>query len=108
MHTRDSEPGIRHDNGRERANGRHVGRATPVREEIEHELEAAQVRFVDNPREAVEAMERVVERIVAELTAQIASLRESAHAVGNGEGTTERLRQAIQRYRDIAHRLLRV
>lgn len=104
MHVRDSEPEIRGNNG----HGRHLHRARPVREEIERELEAAQVHFVDDPREAVARMESVVERIVGELTEQIASLRESAHATGDGDGTTERLRQAIQRYRDIAHRLLRV
>ena len=104
---RHSEPEVRRDNG-SRASGQRPRSAGNGREQIERELHGAQVDFVDNPREAVARAERVVDHMLRELTEELSAMRSGLETRdGAGEAETERLRRALQHYRDLAHRLMR-
>jgi hypothetical protein len=70
---------------------------------------AIQTTFVDEPRTAVEQADTLVAEVVRELARVFAEERsrlESAWAQGT-DVSTEDLRQALQRYRDFFHLLLR-
>jgi len=70
---------------------------------------AIQTTFVDEPREAVESADTLVAEVIRELARVFADERgrlESAWSRGT-DVSTEDLRQALQRYRDFFHVLLR-
>ena len=70
---------------------------------------AIQTTFVDEPRTAVEQADTLVAEVVRELARVFAEERsrlESAWSQGT-DVSTEDLRQALQRYRDFFHLLLR-
>ena len=70
---------------------------------------AIQTTFVDEPRQAVEQADKLVAEVVQELARVFAEERnrlESAWSSGQ-DVSTEDLRQALQRYRDFFHVLLR-
>jgi uncharacterized protein (DUF2267 family) len=70
---------------------------------------AIQTTFVDEPRMAVEQADTLVAEVVRELARVFADERsrlESAWSRGT-DVSTEDLRQALQRYRDFFHLLLR-
>jgi hypothetical protein len=69
-----------------------------------------QTGFVDEPREAVQQADALVEEIMKRLTDGFAGARgelEQAWAQ-NGDASTEDLRQALRRYRSFFDRLLAV
>ncbi|GGT19185.1 hypothetical protein GCM10010271_22990 [Streptomyces kurssanovii] len=78
-------------------------------ERLEHRLHHALTGFVDSPRRAVEEAADVLEdtgdRITASLAEHRRTLRHSADAGGED---TERLRRALQAYREVTERLLRI
>ncbi|MFD7974134.1 hypothetical protein [Streptomyces clavifer] len=67
--------------------------------------------FVESPRQAVEEAESTFDRIVADLTEALEErkhvLRSSWHTEDT-EARTEELRVALQQYRDVSERLLRI
>jgi hypothetical protein len=68
-----------------------------------------QATFVDEPKQAVERADQLVEEVIRELSRVFSDERtrlESAWA-GGGEVSTEDLRVALQRYRDFFQTLLR-
>lgn len=70
--------------------------------------EAIQVRFVDEPRTAVEEADALVASVMQRLADGFAEERERLEGMwGRGEDVgTEDLRVALQRYRSFFHRLL--
>ncbi|MET9426044.1 hypothetical protein ABZY06_36155 [Streptomyces sp. NPDC006540] len=78
-------------------------------EGLERRLHQALTGFVDSPRRAVEEAADVLEvtgdRITASLAEHRRTLRHSADAGGDD---TEQLRRALQAYREVTERLLRI
>lgn len=73
-----------------------------------HRWDEIQVRFVDEPRSAVEDADRLVTEVIEQLQASFTSERgrlEGQWQQG-GEVSTEDLRVALQRYRSFFDRLL--
>lgn len=73
-----------------------------------HQWDAIQVRFVDEPRSAVEDADRLVTEVIEQLQASFTSERgrlEGRWQQGS-EVSTEDLRVALQRYRSFFDRLL--
>lgn len=68
-----------------------------------------QATFVDEPRQAVERADTLVADVVERLARVFADERGRLEAAWSGGDTvsTEDLRQALQRYRDFFHALLR-
>ncbi|MGW4234925.1 hypothetical protein ACWEF9_37615 [Streptomyces sp. NPDC004980] len=67
--------------------------------------------FVESPRHAVEEAESTFDRIVAELTEALEDRRHvlrSSWQTRDTEARTEELRVALQQYRDVGERLLRI
>ncbi|WP_405392867.1 DUF1631 domain-containing protein [Streptomyces sp. NBC_01102] len=67
--------------------------------------------FVESPRHAVEEAEGTFDRIVAELTEALEDRRHvlrSSWRTRDTEARTEELRVALQQYRDVGERLLRI
>jgi sirohydrochlorin ferrochelatase len=82
--------------------GKHVSQGTPTavgRTEI-------QVRFVDEPRGAVEDADALVATVMQRLAEGFASERERLEAQRGRGISTEDLRVALQRYRSFFQRLL--
>lgn len=78
--------------------------------EYRRRWERCQQGFVDEPRRAVEQADELVADLIRDLAAQFASERsrlEEEWGQG-GEGSTDDLRFALQRYRSFFNRLLRV
>ncbi len=70
---------------------------------------AIQTRFVDEPRQAVEQADELVEELLTKLTQTFADERTGLEDQWSGDGgevSTEDLRQALQRYRALFGRLL--
>jgi hypothetical protein len=67
-----------------------------------------QIRFVDDPRQAIEDADALVDDVVTEVAAKLADERARLESQWNGgsEPSTEDLRQALQRYRRFLTRLL--
>lgn len=65
-----------------------------------------QVGFVDDPRRAVGEAERLVTDVIDELVEGFRRQRERLEE--SGEGSTDEMRTAFQRYRDFFQRLLNV
>lgn len=65
-----------------------------------------QVGFVDDPRRAVGEAEQLVTDVIDELVEGFRRQRE--HLENSGEGSTDEMRTAFQRYRDFFQRLLNV
>ncbi|MEV4413360.1 hypothetical protein [Catellatospora sp. NPDC049609] len=69
--------------------------------------QAAQLRFVDDPAAVAAEMRDIVAETVEQLQQSVAARRAELDEAFNGAGTdTERLRQAVQRYRDFHEQLL--
>jgi hypothetical protein len=70
--------------------------------------EQIQVRFVDDPRDAVESADTLVANVMQRIAEGFALERERLEGMwGRGEDVgTEDLRVALQRYRTFFHRLL--
>ncbi|MFN2460490.1 MAG: hypothetical protein ABR591_07365 [Candidatus Velthaea sp.] len=69
--------------------------------------ERLQVRFVDEPREAVQSAHDLVGEVVDRLSQGFTRQREGLEGSwSRGEDDTEALRQALQRYRSFFNRLL--
>ncbi|MET7370703.1 hypothetical protein ABZS61_33545 [Streptomyces sp. NPDC005566] len=86
----------------------------PVKEQesLAERMQQAVAEFVESPRQAVEEAESTFDRIVADLTEALEerkrTLRTSWQAQESTEARTEELRVALQQYRDVGERLLRV
>jgi hypothetical protein len=72
--------------------------------------EAIQVGFVDDPRGSVTEAEELVSAVIDELVKGFSRQRENLEEqwAGGGDGSTDQLRLAFQRYRDFFDRLLLV
>lgn len=72
--------------------------------------ESVQVGFVDDPRRAVEAAEKLVSSVIDEIVRGFRQQRETLERQWSdgGEASTDDLRSAFQRYRDFFDRLLQV
>jgi hypothetical protein len=80
-------------------------------EELRARWHEVQVTFVDNPKAAAEQAETLVDEAARQLSEALSAHRSQAASTwrsSNGEGDTERLRQAVQRYRDVFDRLLAI
>ncbi|WP_406387875.1 hypothetical protein [Streptomyces sp. NBC_00887] len=85
----------------------------PVKEQesLTERMKQAIADFVESPRQAVEEAESTFDRIVADLTEALEERRRSLRTSWQAEDTearTEELRVALQQYRDVGERLLRV
>ena len=67
-----------------------------------------QVRFVDDPRDAVEQADELVAEVMQTLASRFAEQRKSLESQwqGGGEASSEDLRQALLQYRSFFERLL--
>jgi len=68
--------------------------------------DAAQISFVDNPRQAVEQADELVAQMIKSLARSVADERARLDAQMNETGSTEHLRVALRRYRSFFQRLL--
>jgi len=68
--------------------------------------DAAQISFVDDPRQAVEQADELVAQMIKSLAHSVANERARMDAQLHEAGTTENLRVALQRYRAFFQRLL--
>ncbi|MFE6042591.1 hypothetical protein [Streptomyces sp. NPDC056452] len=85
----------------------------PVKEQdsLTERMQQAVADFVESPRQAVEEAESTFDRIVADLTEALEERRRTLHTSWQAQDTearTEELRLALQQYRDVGERLLRV
>lgn len=85
----------------------------PVKEQesLTERMHQAVADFVESPRQAVEEAESTFDKIVADLTEAIEERRRSLRSSWQAQDTeaqTEELRVALQQYRDVGERLLRV
>ncbi|MER5895845.1 hypothetical protein [Streptomyces sp. NPDC001876] len=85
----------------------------PVKEQesLTERMQQAVADFVESPRQAVEEAESTFDRIVADLTEALEERRRSLRTSWQAQDTeaqTEELRVALQQYRDVGERLLRV
>jgi hypothetical protein len=76
--------------------------------DLRERWEAIQTRFVDEPRASVERADELVQELLSMLTRTFADERAQLEGqwAGDGEASTEDLRQALQRYRVLFGRLL--
>ncbi|QIP86732.1 hypothetical protein GLX30_24980 [Streptomyces sp. Tu 2975] len=78
-------------------------------ERLEHRLHHALTGFVDSPRRAVEEAADVLEDTGDRITACLAEHRRTLrHSADAGGDDTEQLRRALQAYREVTERLLRI
>jgi hypothetical protein len=78
-------------------------------DQLRVEWKGIQSRFVDEPRESVEAADHLVATTVQRLAQSFARERTNLEAQwGQGDHSTEDLRQALRRYRSFFDRLLSV
>lgn len=78
-------------------------------EKMRADWKAIQARFVDEPRASVEAADHLVATTVQRLASSFARERENLEGQwGQGDVSTEDLRQALRRYRSFFDRLLSV
>ncbi|MGN9791007.1 hypothetical protein ACTMTU_07865 [Streptomyces sp. OZ13] len=78
-------------------------------ERLEHRLHQALTGFVDSPRRAVEEAADVLEDAGDRITASLAEHRRTLrHSADAGADDTEQLRRALQAYREVTERLLRI
>ncbi|MFJ9180431.1 hypothetical protein [Streptomyces sp. NPDC102360] len=92
-----------------RSGGRSGLVPTGERDELEGRLRHALTGFVDEPRAAVEEADHVLEDLTARLTETLAGHRRTLRTSWQGSTEdTERLRLALQDYRETAERLLRL
>jgi hypothetical protein len=77
---------------------------------LRREWESVQVRFVDDPRGAVQDADLLVSEAIEQLTASFDAQRERLAALWSGEASasTDELRAAFATYRDFFNRLLSV
>ncbi|MFD9543912.1 hypothetical protein [Streptomyces sp. NPDC060022] len=85
----------------------------PVKEQdsLTERMQQAVADFVESPRQAVEEAENTFDKIVADLTEAIEERKRTLRTSWQTQGTearTEELRLALQQYRDVGERLLRV
>lgn len=85
----------------------------PVKEQdsLTERMQQAVADFVESPRQAVEEAESTFDKIVADLTEAIEERRRTLRTSWQAQDTearTEELRLALQQYRDVGERLLRV
>ncbi|MFD9500136.1 hypothetical protein [Streptomyces sp. NPDC060035] len=85
----------------------------PVEEQdtLTRRMQQAVSDFVESPRQAVEEAESTFDRIVADLTEALEERRHvlrSSWQAQDTEARTEELRVALQQYRDVGERLLRI
>jgi hypothetical protein len=104
----DSPPGDTAAGPDERADGDEPAPLLEGADEFQSRWEEIQVRFVDEPRGAVEDADALVATVMQRLAEGFASERERLEAQwGRGEDiSTEDLRVALQRYRSFFQRLL--
>lgn len=84
---------------------------TEEQDSLARRMQQAVSDFVESPRQAVEEAESTFDRIVADLTEALEERRHvlrSSWQAQDTEARTEELRVALQQYRDVGERLLRV
>ena len=77
-------------------------------DEFRHRWDAIQIGFVDDPRAAVHNADELVAQVLKSLAGSFAAQRSEIEArMGQeGQGDTEEMRKALQRYRSFFQRLL--
>ncbi|MFD4384794.1 hypothetical protein, partial [Streptomyces bacillaris] len=94
--------------------GAHPGRplfAAEQREKFDARIHQAVAGFVENPRQAVQEADAAFDDVVAGLTEALAErsrLLRADRDGGRSEAGTEDLRIALQQYRDLTERLVRL
>lgn len=85
--------------------------AAEAREKFDARIHQAVAGFVENPRQAVQEADATFDEVVAELTKALADRSRLLRADRDGERSeagTEDLRIALQHYRDLTERLVRL
>ncbi|WP_432150212.1 hypothetical protein [Streptomyces sp. bgisy029] len=85
--------------------------STEEREKFDARIHQAVAGFVENPRQAVQEADAAFDEVVAELTKALADRSRLLRADRDGERSeagTEDLRIALQHYRDLTERLVRL
>lgn len=102
----EQEPMQRHD----RAQGEMLAALFPpqMAEELRRRWDTIQIGFVDDPRAAVHNADELVAQVLRNLAESFANQRSDIEArLGqDGQGNTEDMRVALQRYRSFFQRLL--
>ncbi|MFF3994228.1 hypothetical protein ACFYX8_13055 [Streptomyces cyaneofuscatus] len=100
------------DTGREAATGKDRPLfSADEREKFDARIHQAVAGFVENPRQAVQEADAAFDEVVAGLTKALADRSRLLRADRDGErsdGETEDLRIALQQYRDLTERLVRL
>ena len=80
----------------------------PMAEEFRHRWDTIQIGFVDDPRAAVRNADELVAQVLHTLAGSFAEQRSHIESAlgGEGQGNTENMRIALQRYRSFFQRLL--
>jgi hypothetical protein len=73
----------------------------PEMSEFRLRFDALQSEFIKEPRTAVKKAERLVEEAVDRMAKVMRDRMQSIHGDVDGDADTERLRQAMQRYRSM-------
>ncbi|MCW5980721.1 MAG: hypothetical protein KIT09_21755 [Bryobacteraceae bacterium] len=79
--------------------------------DLRRRWDAIQTSFVDDPRRSVEEADSLVAEAMRELAETFSKARsdlEQQWSHGDGEASTEDLRQALRRYRSFFHRMLAI
>ncbi|MFI7237426.1 hypothetical protein [Streptomyces cyaneofuscatus] len=104
--------GATRDTGRGAAAGKDRPLFAPEqREKFDARIHQAVAGFVENPRQAVQEADAAFDEVVAELTQALAERSRLLRADRDGERSeagTEDLRIALQQYRDLTERLVRL
>jgi len=79
----------------------------PVADDFRQRWDSLQIGFVDDPRQAVQGADELVAQVMKTLAENFAEQRRRIEAEA-GEGDTEQLRVALQRYRSFFQRLLSI
>ncbi|GAB3152308.1 hypothetical protein GCM10027290_42790 [Micromonospora sonneratiae] len=75
--------------------------------EFQNRWRDIQLRFVDDPRDAAEQSQRLVEEVIDSLTDSLAARkRELAQSPAGDEADTEELRMTVRRHRELLDQLL--
>jgi hypothetical protein len=78
------------------------------RSEFESRWQEIQVRFVDEPRSAVDDAEALVAEVVDAVTAGFAERKAALDQRWENDAATEELRQSLRGYREFFQRLLQI
>jgi hypothetical protein len=80
---------------------------TELAEEFRGNWDAVQIGFVDDPRQAVQKADELVNQVLHSLSESFSGERSRVEAqLAQADPTTEDLRMALRRYRSFLHRLL--